>query len=182
MVLDFSNKTLGIFMVALFLTLLAASVAFGEGQQEEPAPADSVDDQDVVEITSRRGDEFTFVFDPVGVHIEPGTTVRFVVDEASHTATAYHPDNGKNLRIPEGAEPWDSGTMAPGDVYEVELTEEGVYDYYCEPHEHLGHVGRIVVGDPDESPAVDPSDLPGDAPDAIPSVEETVENGYVPAN
>ena len=27
------------------------------------------------------------------------------------------------------------------------FTDEGVYDYYCVPHEHAGMVGRIVVGD-----------------------------------
>ena len=28
------------------------------------------------------------------------------------------------------------------------FTVEGVYDYYCVPHEHAGMVGRIVVGTP----------------------------------
>jgi hypothetical protein len=30
----------------------------------------------------------------------------------------------------------------------VTLTVEGVYDYYCLPHEQAGMVGRIVVGQP----------------------------------
>ena len=34
----------------------------------------------------------------------------------------------------------------PGEAFEVMLTEPGVYDYYCVPHEHAGMVGRIVVG------------------------------------
>lgn len=113
------------------------------------------------------------------IHVEPGSTIRFVSVEASHTATAYHPDNGKDLRIPADAEPWDSGMVAPGDSFEVTLTEEGVYDYYCAPHEHLGHVGRIVVGDPDQSPAVASDDLPGDASEAMPSVASIIDQGYV---
>ena len=36
----------------------------------------------------------------------------------------------------------------PGESFAVELTEPGVYDYYCIPHEHAGMVGRIVVGGP----------------------------------
>ena len=36
----------------------------------------------------------------------------------------------------------------PGESFEVELTEPGVYDYFCIPHEHAGMVGRIVVGGP----------------------------------
>ncbi len=89
-------------------------------------------------------------FDPIGVHINPGQTVRWVVGQNVHTATAYHPRNGNHsLRIPEAAAPWDSGYLVnPGDRFEVTLDVEGVYDYYCIPHEQAGMVGRIIVGRP----------------------------------
>jgi plastocyanin len=89
-------------------------------------------------------------FDPIGLHVEPGTTVRWVVRENVHTTTAYHPRNDHHpLRIPEGAAPWDSGYLVnPGDHFEVRLTVPGVYDYYCIPHEESGMVGRIIVGSP----------------------------------
>lgn len=87
-------------------------------------------------------------FDPVGLFVEPGTTVRWVVRQNVHTATAYHPKNDQHpLRIPEGAAPWDSGFLVnPGSHFDVTLTVPGVYDYYCMPHEAAGMVGRIVVG------------------------------------
>jgi plastocyanin len=87
-------------------------------------------------------------FDPVGVFVEPGTRIRWVVKENVHTTTAYHPKNGRHsLRIPEGAEPWDSGFLVnPGDHFEVTLTVPGVYDFFCQPHEAAGMVGRVVVG------------------------------------
>lgn len=89
-------------------------------------------------------------FDPIGLHVEPGTVVRWTVRENVHTTTAYHPDNDHHpLRIPEGAMPWDSGFLVnPGDHFEVTLAVPGVYDYYCMPHEAVGMVGRIVVGKP----------------------------------
>jgi plastocyanin len=89
-------------------------------------------------------------FDPIGVHIEPGQTVRWIVMENVHTTTAYHPKNDMHsLRIPKGATPWDSGILVnKGDHFDVTLTVEGVYDYYCMPHEQAGMVGRIVVGKP----------------------------------
>src|SRR3954447_8548465 len=89
-------------------------------------------------------------FDPVGLKVAPGTTVRWAVEANVHTATAYHPANGGHpLRIPEHAAPWDSGYLAePGETFEVTLTVEGVYDYFCAPHEVAGMVGRIVVGRP----------------------------------
>ncbi len=173
-------KRFRILAIAAIVFVGSAAVLLAEGQQEvDPAGAEN---GDVVEIEMLRGEEFTFVNDPIGIYVEPGTTIRFTSVQASHTATAYHPDYGKDLRIPEAAEPWDSGSVAPGQSFEVTLEVEGVYDYYCKPHEHLGHVGRIVVGDPDASPAVDASDLPGSAPDAMPSVAAILENRVVSAD
>ncbi len=92
----------------------------------------------------------TVWFDPIGLWVAPGQTVRWVVTANVHTTTAYHPKNGDHsLRIPEGAIPWDSGYLVqPGAYFEVTLTVEGVYDYFCMPHEAVGMVGRIVVGHP----------------------------------
>jgi plastocyanin len=105
----------------------------------------------VVEIAMRSDPAGSKVwFDPVGLLVEPGTTVRWVVKENVHTTTAYHPKNGRHsLRIPEGAVPWDSGFLVnPGDHFDVTLTVPGVYDFFCMPHEAAGMVGRLVVGQP----------------------------------
>lgn len=100
--------------------------------------------------SSPRGEEVWF--DPIGVRIEPGQTVRWIMASPGnpHTTTAYHPRNANHsLRIPEAAAPWDSGFLVkPRDTFEVTLTVEGVYDYFCLPHEAAGMVGRIVVGQP----------------------------------
>ncbi len=87
-------------------------------------------------------------FDPVGLFVEPGTTIRWTVQANVHTTTAYHPRNDHHpQRIPETAMPWDSGYLVnPGNRFEVTLTVPGVYDYFCTPHEAVGMVGRIVVG------------------------------------
>src|SRR5207244_2995650 len=89
-------------------------------------------------------------FDPIGLYMEPGATVRWIVRENVHTTTAYHPQNDHHPpRIPESAVAWDSGFLVhPGDHFDVTLTVPGVYDYYCMPHEAVGMVGRIVVGQP----------------------------------
>lgn len=99
-------------------------------------------------------------FDPIGLFVEPGATVRWVVRENVHTTTAYHPRNDHHaLRIPERAVPWDSGFLVnPGDHFDVTLSVCGVYDYYyCMPHEAAGMVGRIVVGKP-LGPGAEPFD------------------------
>jgi plastocyanin len=130
-----------------FLTAGGLALA-GLPRASRPAQA-----RGVVEIRMRSDRLGTDVwFDPIGVAIEPGQTVRWVMASPGnpHTTTAYHPRNGNHsLRIPEGAESWDSGFLVnPGDRFEATLTAEGVYDYFCLPHEHAGMVGRIVVGRP----------------------------------
>jgi plastocyanin len=106
-------------------------------------------------------------FDPIGILIEPGQTVRWALEANVHTSTAYHPDNdGHALRIPEAAEPWDSGYLVePGDRFEVILAVPGVYDYFCAPHEIAGMVGRIIVGKP-SGPGALPFDYFRDDPAA----------------
>ena len=94
-------------------------------------------------------------FDPIGLLVRPGQTIRWTNRDPgnSHTATAYHPQNDNHaLRIPATAAPWNSDYLLPGESFTVVLTVEGVYDYYCIPHEHAGMVGRIVVGRRDGSP------------------------------
>ena len=131
----------------------------------------------IIEMHTRGGGQYN---DPLGVHIEPGTTVRWVQLSGSHTVTAYHADNGRDQRMPGGAAPFDSGVMAGRNAeFEVTFEHEGVYDYVCTLHEAQGHVGRIVVGDPDAHPA-EPSDgLPGRAGDFLVPVEDIVERGHV---
>jgi plastocyanin len=106
-------------------------------------------------------------FDPIGLWVPPGTTVRWVVESNVHTVTAYHPRNGHHsLRIPAGAAPFDSGFLVnPGDTFQVRFTVEGVYDYFCLPHEMAGMVGRIIVGQP-EGPGTLPFDYFKSLPEA----------------
>jgi plastocyanin len=125
-------------------------------------------------------------FDPVGLRLEPGDTLRWTNDDAgnSHTATAYHPANfGRPRRMPAAAQPWDSGYLLPGESFAVTLTAEGVYDYYCLPHEHAGMVGRLIVGDPAADGWLQDAGADGDLPEialnAFPPVEEIMGKGLV---
>jgi len=135
-----------------------------------------------------RSDGSEVWFDPIGLHIEPGQSVRWTNGDPgnSHTTTAYHPSIlGRSLRIPDEAKPWNSDYLLPDQAFSVTLSVPGVYDYYCQPHEHAGMVGRIVVGQPPPESLTDPSaknadkDLPKVALDAFPSVAEIMEKGVV---
>lgn len=116
-----------------------------------PAIVRAVGAPAIVEIAMRaKPDGSDMWFDPIGAFVEPGQTVRWTVEQDVHTSTAYHPKNDNHsLRIPERAQPWDSGYLVePGSRFEVTLRIEGVYDFFCAPHEQAGMVGRLVVGHP----------------------------------
>ncbi|MDR3438818.1 plastocyanin/azurin family copper-binding protein [Telmatospirillum sp.] len=139
-----------------------------------------------------KGDETWF--DPIGLWVPVGTTIRWFTpadQTQKHATAAYHPVNRDSpQRIPKQAKPWNSGYIGPGEMFEVALTEAGVYDYYCLPHEAAGMVGRIVVGLPtgrelmdfDRDTAAHPEwrVLPKAALQAFPSVEDILAKKTVP--
>jgi plastocyanin len=127
-------------------------------------------------------------FDPIGIHVLPGQTIRWTNRDPgnAHTVTAYHPAIfSRPRRIPAQTTPWNSDYLLPDEAFSLTLTETGVYDYYCVPHEHAGMVGRIVVGNPPAAePAADAIDpaltpLPEAALNGFPSVEEIVARRFV---
>ena len=135
----------------------------------------------VVEVLMRSDPDGAHVgFDPIGLKVAPGTTVRWLVEANVHTTTAYHTANGGHpLRIPEHASPWDSDYLVePGQTFEVTLTAEGVYDYYCTPHEIAGMVNRIIVGRPG-GPGARSSAVPAAARAAFPSIAQIMAEGIV---
>ncbi|MBI4444012.1 MAG: hypothetical protein HY649_11650 [Acidobacteria bacterium] len=102
-----------------------------------------------------------YFFDPIGLYIPKGRKVLWEFPYATGgggalmgvTVTAFHPDNENHeLRIPETAQPFDSGPLneqSQGWVrFEWTFDVEGTYDFYSAGHEVLGMVGRIVVGSP----------------------------------
>ena len=87
-------------------------------------------------------------YSPETVTIQAGETVRWTnTSEVVHTVTA---DPGaaadpSHVRLPEGASPFDSGNIGPGDSYTHTFDVPGTYRYFCIPHEMQGMVGTVVV-------------------------------------
>lgn len=101
-----------------------------------------------------------FYFDPVGLYVEPGDTVRFSAATPFHNVMAYHPGFAQTRRVPEETSPISSPIFAEGGYWLYTFDEPGVYDLYCGPHEFLGMVVRVVVGEasgPGAEPAPEPS-------------------------
>jgi|AntRauTorcE11897_2_1112592.scaffolds.fasta_scaffold02628_7 plastocyanin len=99
-------------------------------------------------------------FEPAVIQVQPGDVIRFEVVEGLHTVTAYHPDNRRPLRLPKTTSSFDSGILNAGDRWSLFIEEEGVFDYFCLPHEKLGHAGRIISGTEYINPNYDDTLLP----------------------
>jgi plastocyanin len=90
----------------------------------------------------------TMKFDPATVTVAVGTTVTWRnVGQTAHTATddPSKAINKINATLPQGAAPWDSDFVSPGQTYAHTFTVPGTYTYFCIPHEALGMVGKVVV-------------------------------------
>jgi plastocyanin len=138
---------------------------------------------EVVDVTmSGTADGSMVWFEPIGLLVQPGQTVRWTNKDAgnSHTSTAYHPANdGHPLRIPADAKPWNSDYLLPDQSFSVTLTVPGVYDFFCIPHEHAGMVGRIVVAGTRRPSPPALGGIPEAAEKTFPSVDDILSKGRV---
>lgn len=114
--------------------------------EHEHTIGEPVDSIEVGMLTNGSGSHFL----PHIVHIKKGGKVTWKLENGAHDTNAYHPDNNKPLRMPEDAEPWSTEIFSEeGRTFEKTFEKEGIYDYFCTPHESVGMIGRVVVGEPD---------------------------------
>lgn len=78
------------------------------------------------------------VFAPDIVRAKVGDTVRFLPVDKQHFSQSY------DDVLPAGAEGW-KGKM--NQEMDLVLAADGAYAYKCTPHEAMGMVGLILVGD-----------------------------------
>lgn len=96
-----------------------------------------------------------FIFDPVGLHVRPGSVVQFRNVSLEHTVTAFHekwsnPRLAFPTRVPGEVPGFTSPPFVGDESWLYQFTTKGVYDIFCFPHLTLGMVMRVVVFDPDE--------------------------------
>ncbi|MDP9351024.1 MAG: plastocyanin/azurin family copper-binding protein [Chloroflexota bacterium] len=85
---------------------------------------------------------------PARLTIKAGDTVTWRnTDGIAHTVTAdpAKARDKESTRLPEGAEPWDSGNIAAGQSWSRTFDVAGEYTYFCIPHELAGMVASLTV-------------------------------------
>ncbi|GGK64415.1 MULTISPECIES: halocyanin domain-containing protein [Haloarcula] len=80
-----------------------------------------------------------FGFGPPAIHVDNGATVQF----------EWTGNGGGHNVVSKGDGPLDSGssTSSAGVNYEHTFEEDGIYPYYCSPHQGLNMKGAVVVGE-----------------------------------
>jgi len=92
--------------------------------------------QDAVTIEVGAGDGYAF--SPAAVWVDPGTTITW----------EWTGNGGKHNVVGESVE-FRSGDPVEeeGYTYEQSFDESGIVTYYCDPHQNLGMLGAVAVGD-----------------------------------
>jgi len=109
-----------------------------------------------------------FGFGPPAIHVDNGGTVQF----------EWTGEGGAHNVVSDGDGPLDSGSAVDtsGVEYEHTFEEDGIYKYYCAPHEGLGMKGAIVVGS--DYPTADTGGGGGDdgGGGGVPTLPESVKS------
>lgn len=89
-------------------------------------------------------------FQPVTLNVQRGTSVTWVNSSAVPHSVTDDPNKvltATDVALPADAQPFDSGFIAPGQSFSHTFDVPGTYRYVCLPHETIGMVATIVVGE-----------------------------------
>lgn len=135
-------------------------------EQEPPVEPDHTVDLLIRPVEGRELPEF--YFEPTGLYVEPGDTVKFNLATPHHNVNAYHPAFTYEQRVPDGVLPFSSPVLSAGSYWLYTFDTEGVHDYVCAPHEYFGMAGRLVVGSATGPGANPVGEAPGPSEQARP--------------
>ncbi|MCC5992544.1 MAG: pseudoazurin [Rhodobacteraceae bacterium] len=92
----------------------------------------------LVTAHNRAPDGAQMAFAPAILRISAGQTIRFRHADRGHNVQSY------DDMLPDGATAFGAGI---GQEFDVTFDIEGSYGYFCRPHQAMGMIGYILVGD-----------------------------------
>ena len=118
--------------------ILAVSLVLAVFGAAPPAAAQPAATGAVVTMTD------SFEFDPRAVTIRAGEAVEWHNASRFKHSVAADPKLG-SAALPEGAQPFASGDLQPGESFRRVLPVPGKYRYFCTSHEGVGMIGTVTV-------------------------------------
>ncbi len=79
---------------------------------------------------------------PVGTTVVWKNTAKTLHDVSTDASSAQNPND---VKLPPGAESFDSGFMPPDGTFSYTFKTPGDYTYFCIPHEKDGMVAHLTV-------------------------------------
>jgi plastocyanin len=89
-----------------------------------------------------------FTFNPDKVSIKTGQAVRWVNQGRSPQTVTGDPARAtdkNSVKLPAGAQPWDSGVLNAGEDFTHVFDTPGMYQYFSMPQEQKPMTGQVVV-------------------------------------
>ena len=108
-----------------------------------------------------RGAAGGLVYEPDFLRLRPGDTVKFLATDRTHNAASVA------AMLPPGARPFKG--QIDGEI-EVRFDVPGRYGIRCIPHEAMGMVMLVQVGDGSPGASPIPAELPQDARDRFEAI------------
>ncbi|MFB6254691.1 MAG: plastocyanin/azurin family copper-binding protein [Halobacteriaceae archaeon] len=140
----------------------------GEHQHHHEKVSEPKQTREVLVNTARKPGTDAYHFKPHVTWVTVGGTVTWKLQSGNHTATAYHPGNDEPRLVPKGTEAWDSGMLTEnGETYSHTFDTEGVYHYFCKPHEKFGMLGTVIVGRPHPEEQIALGKIPDNKPKEV---------------
>ena len=117
---------------------------------------------EVAVAVGTQGNNGNFAFDPPAVHVDPGTTVVW----------EWTGEGGEHNVQHDGGEFESELTAEGGFTYEQTFDEDGMWKYFCRPHQSLGMKGAVVVGS--DYPGAGAGGGEGGGPQQLPDTAKTL--------
>jgi len=93
------------------------------------------------EVTVTVGPDGNFSYAPTTIWVDPGTTVTFEWASDFHNVVVESQPSEAGWEGSPGSDTYDEGY-----TFSSTFETEGLYDYFCQPHQNQGMKGAVAVG------------------------------------
>ena len=128
-----------------FLKLMTIVLGTGVGSPLLASCSPKAEDEREIDIVFEQND---IHYSPATLTIPRGTTVTWLNKSYYSQSATCDPKKAAQagiVNLPQGAEPWDSGLLYPGQRFTKTFNTSGTYVYFSQPRLSPNTLGTIIV-------------------------------------